>query len=101
MSRSLLKKSACILALSALMLAPAALYAQPDRPVPATFREASLWTELYQWAADLWSRFTPLPETPRVHARTAPVSGTSSSTTPDDWVCLDCTQVGPHIDPDG
>ena len=101
MSRSPLKQSACILALSALMLAPAALYAQPNRPVPATSRVESLWTELYQWAGDLWSRFTPRPETPRVHARTAPVSGGPSSPAPNDWVCLDCAQVGPHIDPDG
>jgi len=102
MSRSPLKKLACILALSALMLAPTALRAQSDRPVPATLRVVSLWSELRQWAGDLWSRLAPLPQTPPVHAQTAPAgSGGSTSPTPDDPVCLDCAQVGPHIDPDG
>ena len=102
MCRSSLEKSACILAIVALMLAPAALRAQSDRPAPATSRVASLWSELGQWAGDLWTRLTPWTQTPRVHAQAAPAgSGSSTSSAPDDWVCFDCAQAGPHIDPDG
>ncbi len=102
MCRSHLKQSACILAITALMLAPTVLHAQAGRPAPDIPFTTSPWSQLWQWAGDLWSRLTPVPGAPEVHARTAPAgAGGSTAPAPADWVCFDCAEAGPHIDPDG
>lgn len=102
MSRSPLKLFVGILAICAVMIAPTAVLGQAARQAPGVPEAGSLWSELGQWLDEVlgWSGVTAPP--PRVEIRAASARGAgSTATSPGDWQCLDCAEIGPDLDPDG
>ncbi len=101
MYRSHLKLSACILAITALMLAPAGLHAQPARSIPSV-ATGSPWSGLGEWLDDLVARFAPASPAATIRTQAAPAqAGGPTGPSPGDWQCLECTEAGNLIDPDG